>query len=88
MLAWGPALAASYCANQGTRPAAMTMHSLEAGVWQAPRSHCPSQLAHSTLCPIRDLDPSCGASGMHDYRSPGPSPGMMHRNLGACCPAA
>lgn len=30
MLAWGPALAASYYANQGTRPAAMTLHTLEA----------------------------------------------------------
>lgn len=60
-----------------------------ARAWQVPKSYCLSHLEHSHLVSCqRDLDPGYGASGMHSCRSPCLSPGILHRNLGTCSPAA
>lgn len=61
MLAWGPALAASYCANQGMRPAAMT---LQGSIYWKPwgggmaGTQVPLTVLHTwnavTWCPVRE----------------------------------
>lgn len=69
MLARGSALASRYCANQGMRSAAMTLHSLEVRAPEHGR-HPGATVLHtwSTQHDIRqrELDLICGASGMHD----------------------